>query len=126
MHIFTVSKYNKIARWKVGILFKIKPNITSSIANTPKVSELSAHLNFRSLLDIMPTSFNFRQYHYRSINAANDAERTAINQELKDLYESLSETDKADFNAELQVFLATEYGRLRTDYEAIKSQQDLN
>lgn len=74
----------------------------------------------------MSTAFNFRQYHYRSINAADDAERAAINQELKDLYETLSETDKVDFNAQLQAFLATEYGRLKTDYEAIKSQQNLN
>jgi hypothetical protein len=70
--------------------------------------------------------FNFRQYHYRSINAANDAERAAINQELKDLYAALSEDEKAVFNLQLQQFLTAEYGRLRSDYDAIKSTDNLN
>lgn len=70
--------------------------------------------------------YNFRQYHYRSINAANEAERAAINQELKTLYDTLTEAEKAIFNAQLQQFLTTEYGRLRTDYESIKGVDGLN
>ena len=35
------------------------------------------------------TQYDFRKYHIHSINAATDAERAAINQELKDLYEAL-------------------------------------
>jgi hypothetical protein len=64
--------------------------------------------------------YDFRKYHYRSINAADDAERTAINQELKDLYTSLSEDQKAEFNRQLQTFLAKEMGRLKSDYESVK------
>ncbi|RIV27456.1 hypothetical protein DYU11_03885 [Fibrisoma montanum] len=64
--------------------------------------------------------FDFRKYHIRSINAADDAERAAINQELKDLYASLSDADKADFNEQLQAFLAREVGRIKSDYESVK------
>ncbi|QHW01606.1 hypothetical protein GJR95_38340 [Spirosoma endbachense] len=54
------------------------------------------------------------------MNAADDAERAAINQELKDLYTSLSEDEKAEFNRQLQTFLAKEMGRLKSDYESVK------
>ncbi|CCH56185.1 hypothetical protein BN8_05505 [Fibrisoma limi BUZ 3] len=64
--------------------------------------------------------FDFRKYHIRSINAVDDAERAAINQELKDLYASLSDSDKADFNEQLQTFLAREMGRIKSDYESVK------
>ncbi|GAB3983717.1 hypothetical protein GCM10028806_57410 [Spirosoma terrae] len=64
--------------------------------------------------------YDFRKYHYRSINAADDAERAAINQELKELYASLSEEEKNEFNRQLQTFLAREMGRLKSDYESIK------
>jgi hypothetical protein len=45
-----------------------------------------------------------------------------INQELKDFYNSLTEEEKRLFNLELQKFLATEMGRLGSDYQAIKNQ----
>lgn len=64
--------------------------------------------------------YNFKKYHLRSINAASEEEKMAINQELKDLYASLPEEEKADFNQQLQKFLTTEYSRLRSDYESIK------
>ncbi len=64
--------------------------------------------------------YNFKKYHLRSINAASEEEKMAINQELKDLYASLPEEEKADFNQQLQKFLTTEYARLRSDYESIK------
>jgi uncharacterized protein (DUF2267 family) len=64
--------------------------------------------------------YDFRKYHYRSINAASDTERASINQELKDLYESLPEDEKEDFNRQLQTFLAKEMGRLKSDYESVK------
>jgi len=70
--------------------------------------------------------YNFRQYHYRSINAANEAERADINQELKALYDALTDAEKTVFNAQLQQFLTTEYGRLRTDYESINGADGLN
>ena len=68
------------------------------------------------------TQFDFKSYHHRSIHA--DAEeRAALNQELKTLYASLSEEDKKAFNEQLQTFLIREMGRLKTDYEAVKTRQ---
>ncbi|GAB2551379.1 hypothetical protein [Spirosoma aerophilum] len=64
--------------------------------------------------------YDFKKYHYRSINAATDAERAAINQELKDLYNSLPDEEKDDFNSQLQTFLAKEMGRLKSNYESVK------
>jgi len=64
--------------------------------------------------------YNFKKYHYRSINAADNAERAAINQELKDLYASLSDEEKDEFNRQLQAFLAKEMGRIKSDYESVK------
>ncbi|GAB3034439.1 hypothetical protein [Spirosoma pulveris] len=64
--------------------------------------------------------YDFKKYHYRSINAATDAERAAINQELKDLYNSLPDAEKDDFNSQLQSFLAKEMGRLKSNYESVK------
>ena len=64
--------------------------------------------------------YDFRKYHYRSINAASDAERAAINQELKDMYALLSDDEKAEFNQQLQAFLAKEMGRIKSDYESVK------
>ncbi len=72
------------------------------------------------------TQDDFRKYHYKSINAATDAERAAINQELKDLYTSLSDVEKEDFNRQLQAFLAKEMGRLKSNYESVKGGLDEN
>jgi hypothetical protein len=63
---------------------------------------------------------NFREFHIRSINAKDEQERTAINQELKDIYASLSEEEKSVFNAELQSFLVNQYKTIGDDYEALK------
>jgi hypothetical protein len=70
--------------------------------------------------------FDFRKYHVRSINAANKAEKEAINQELKDLYESLSAEEKVVFNEQLQAFLMNQYKTLGTDYQAVKDSGVLN
>ncbi|AQG81149.1 hypothetical protein [Spirosoma montaniterrae] len=67
--------------------------------------------------------YDFRKYHYRSINAANDAERATINQELKDLYASLPDAEKEEFNRQLQTFLTKEMDRLKSDYESVKGSQ---
>lgn len=64
--------------------------------------------------------YDFRRYHIRSINAANDAERAAINQELKDVYAILPDAEKEEFNRQLQTFLATEMGRIKSNYESVK------
>jgi len=63
--------------------------------------------------------FNFKRFHIRSMNAGSDEERGLINQELKDLYNGLSEEDKKDFNEELQNFLTTQVARIKSDYESI-------
>ena len=65
-------------------------------------------------------NFDFRKYHIRAINARDEAEKAAINQELKDLYDSLSETDKKAFNEELQKFLVSQYKAIGDEYEALK------
>ncbi len=66
--------------------------------------------------------FDFKSYQLRGIHATTVEEKQQINQELKDLYDSLTDEDKRIFNLELQKFLATEMGRLGSDYEAIKNQ----
>lgn len=69
------------------------------------------------------TTYDFRTYHVRSINAATAEERAAINQELKDLYASLPTAEQENFNQQLQTFLAREVGRLKSDYEAVKGSE---
>lgn len=66
--------------------------------------------------------YDFRRYHIRSINAANDAERAAINQELKDVYTTLPDSEKEDFNRQLQAFLASEMGRIKSGYESMRGE----
>lgn len=66
------------------------------------------------------TTYDFRSFHVRSINAATAQERAAINQELKDLYASLPADEQENFNRQLQTFLTREVGRLKSDYEAVK------
>lgn len=63
-------------------------------------------------------TFDFKRYHIRSMNAS-DGERAEINLELKNLYESLSEDDKKDFNVQLRKFLSSEVGRIKSDYESV-------
>lgn len=70
--------------------------------------------------------YDFKKYHYRSMNAANDAERAAINQELKDLYDSLHKEEQVDFNQQLQSFLAKEMGRIKSSYESVRGGLDQN
>lgn len=71
-------------------------------------------------------AFDFKRYHIRSTNAASGEERAAINQELKDLYASLSEEDQKNFNEQLQKFLAAERARLKSDLEAIRGLDSAN
>jgi hypothetical protein len=67
----------------------------------------------------MPT-FDFRRFHLRAIHAETREERTAINQELKTLYASLPDDEKAIFNEELQCFLTQQYKNIGSEYEALK------
>ncbi len=65
--------------------------------------------------------FDFKKYHMRAINAPDEATKQAINQELKAYYQTLNMEERFAFNTQLQTFIAKEMGRLKTDYEAIKS-----
>lgn len=69
--------------------------------------------------------FNLKSYHIRSMNASSEAEKAAINQELKDLYESLSTEDKKDFNEQLQTFLIKEMATINSFYQSTK-EENLN
>lgn len=64
--------------------------------------------------------FNLKSYHIRGMNAATEAEKASINQELKDLYEALSDDDKKDFNEQLQTFLIKEMATINSFYQATK------
>jgi hypothetical protein len=66
----------------------------------------------------MMEAFDFKRYHIRSMNAS-DEERAVLNLELRNLYESLSAEDKVTFNDQLQKFLASEVGRIKSDYESV-------
>jgi hypothetical protein len=65
--------------------------------------------------------WDFRSFHVRAINAVSEAEKEAINQELKDLYAGLEEEQKTLFNEQLQAFLLKQYKTLADDYEQVKS-----
>lgn len=56
----------------------------------------------------------------RAANAATNAEKLAINQELKDLYSTFSADKKKTFDLGLEKFLKQENEKLKADYEAIK------
>lgn len=64
-------------------------------------------------------NIDFKRYHIRSMNAGSEEERLQINQELKDLYASLTEDDKKDFNAQLQKFLTVEVSKIKSNYESV-------
>jgi hypothetical protein len=69
--------------------------------------------------------FDFKRFHIRSMNAS-DEERAQINQELKNLYESLSQEEKKVFNEQLQAFLTKEVGRIKSDYESVNGLNQAN
>jgi ABC-type uncharacterized transport system fused permease/ATPase subunit len=70
--------------------------------------------------------FDFKKYHVRAMNAANEAEKVAINQELKDFYEALNAADKETFNEELQLFLVIEYSKIKSVYDDVKGGDNPN
>lgn len=71
-------------------------------------------------------TFDFKKYHVRAMNATTEAEKVAINQELKAYYASLSEVDKATFNQELQQFLVNEYTKIKSVYDGVKAGDNPN
>ena len=65
-------------------------------------------------------NFDLRKYQVRAINARDEAEKATINEELKDLYDTLSDDDKKVFNEELQKFLVSQYKAIGDEYESLK------
>lgn len=55
------------------------------------------------------------------MNASSEAEKAQINQELKDLYETLDGASKKIFNEELQAFLLNEYAAINSMYTGINN-----
>jgi hypothetical protein len=66
------------------------------------------------------SQFDFKSFHMRGMNAESEAEKAAINKELKDFYEALSDEQKAVFNEELQSFLVKEYANLTALHNTMK------
>ncbi len=66
-------------------------------------------------------NFNLKSFHVRGMNASTEAEKLAINQELKDLYDSLSDEDKKDFNEQLQTFLIKEMSAIKSVYDSTQN-----
>jgi len=69
------------------------------------------------------SQFNFKSYHVRSMNASTEEEKARINQELKEVYASLSSEEQAIFNAELQTFLIKELGAIQSMVQAAKDEE---
>lgn len=68
--------------------------------------------------------FDFKKYHVRAMNASSEAEKQAINQELKDYYNDLEESDKTIFNEELQSFLIKEMASIKSVYDGATGQME--
>ena len=67
------------------------------------------------------TSFDFKKFHVRAMNASTEEEKSAINKELKDLYATLDADSKRQFNEELQTFMLKEYSALNSMYTGINN-----
>ena len=67
-------------------------------------------------------NFNLKSYHVRAMNASTEEEKASINQELKDLYATLSEEDQKDFNEQLQTFLVKEMAAINSMYSSTKDE----
>ncbi len=66
--------------------------------------------------------FDFKKYHYRSINAKDLNERLAINQELKGYYASLTEEEKEIFNQQLEAYIKNETEKYQSVMQQVKSE----
>jgi hypothetical protein len=64
---------------------------------------------------------DFKKFHVRGMNASNEAEKLAINAELKEIYENLNESDKKIFNEQLQSFLIKEMASIKSVYDGVKA-----
>jgi len=67
-------------------------------------------------------NFNLKSYHVRAMNASTEEEKASINQELKDLYATLSEEDQKDFNEQMQTFLVKEMAAINSMYGSTKDE----
>lgn len=71
-------------------------------------------------------TFDFKSFHVRAMNADDEAEKAKINQELKDLYDSLDEPSKSEFNQQLEKFLVKEYAAIRSVIDGVKGSDSAN
>ncbi len=55
------------------------------------------------------------------MNAQSEEEKNSINQELQDVYASLSENDKDQFNIQLQKFLVKEYSNIKSVVDGVST-----
>lgn len=58
------------------------------------------------------------------MNAANEAQKLAINMELKEFYATLLEDEKEAFNEELQSFLIKEMGKIKSVYDGVNPSEN--
>lgn len=58
------------------------------------------------------------------MNAGSEAEKSEINKELKEYYNSLEEADKLVFNEELQSFLIKEMANIKSVYDGATGQTE--
>ncbi|MFN8437443.1 MAG: hypothetical protein U0V72_07355 [Cytophagales bacterium] len=72
------------------------------------------------------SNFDFKSYHLRAINAQSEEEKIQINQELKDLYASLNDEQKNEFNLQLENFLIKEYANIKSVTDGLQSGNNLN
>lgn len=72
------------------------------------------------------SNFDFKSYHLRIINAQSEEEKIQINQELKDLYASLNDEQKNEFNLQLENFLIKEYANIKSVTDGLQSGNNLN
>ncbi len=72
----------------------------------------------------MEWEVEFRKYHYKAMTATSEEEKLAINQELKRIYDSLEEEEKADFNKALQSFLVSEYSKIKSFNQQLKDDKE--
>ncbi len=67
--------------------------------------------------------FDFKKYHVRAMNSDSEEEKAAINLELKDLYETLTEEEKIRFNEELQSFLISQMAAIKSVYDGVQGSE---
>ncbi|HTF81340.1 MAG TPA: hypothetical protein VL947_06440 [Cytophagales bacterium] len=69
--------------------------------------------------------FDFKSYHVRAMNA-DESDKVKINRELKELYETLNEEEKKQFNIQLENFLIKEYASIKSVIDGVQASDNPN